>query len=891
MKRKEVFILVLFIFVLIILILSLSFYIINNKILCNYFKISCDKNLKGELGSSNPLASEESCRDGIDNDNDGKIDYPNDAGCMDVDDDNEAGEPYGYLDGVNNCQNVYGWTCDPDDFNQGVDVHLYKDGPVGAGGVLLGIVKADVQRESAVGGLCGGNVNHGFSFDIPVDIKDGNDHSIYAYAINIGTPANNAVLNNVPLSFNCNNPSVIINSGRKDLIGKLQLILQRKSSSGDWENYRAITNRLIMMNSNDKFSIALDQEKGWNNKNVIALISGDYRVLVSLEFKNKKFEVFREILVADVEGFTIPYYYYTGDYINSVYDSLVSLYDTKDKNKLSEVKDNDIILLLGTSKDIFNVGEPIYLSDYKECSADVDCDNGTFCRVGICRKISDLLYPKIDNYKIKGLTTSADFWPDKDEIINNYAGRMAVNLKWNEWEPFVKLPPCDIFEYEYDNHCFVINDKLYRNILNRDRLNRDILEWSHRGLVVTGVIYGVPNWARINDCSLVEGRVIFCAPKNSEDYGRFAGMLAERYNGLNFNGRISDFVIHNEVNVNQWFDVGCGQGEPCDKDYWINEYSNNYISAYDKIKSEQPEAKVLISLDHQFDTSFDKLNDYDPTISGKTFLIEFSKKVGDRKWQVAFHPYPKNIFSNEISFNDMPYVTFGNIGMLVGWLRQNFPDNPSSWNVQITEAGINSLTPSSPEKQASTLCDAFRNILATPKIESFLYHRMKDHPDETVNGLGLGLRNSDSSAKPAWVTWALANRKDVNILSCGFEDLPYTRLKRGYNSNKGHIVSSRILPNDFNIEWNDVGLLRDEVSDSVLLYECLIGQHTLITKDSNCEGLTPMGPVGYILQTQKLNTIPIWRCSINNGADHIVSKYENCEGQQKELLLGYGYKI
>ncbi len=491
-----------------------------------------------------------------------------------------------------------------------------------------------------------------------------------------------------------------------------------------------------------------------------------------------------------------------------------------------------------------------------------------------------LPYPEIDNYKIKGLTASADGL-NKDEVINNYAGRVALNLKWYEWEPRLSItPPCSSNEYEYDNHCFVIDKGI----------DKDILEWSSRGLIITGVIYGVPEWARISDCPL--GNSSFCAPKNSEDYGRFNGMVAKRYNGLNFNGRISDFVIHNEVNVNSWFNVGCGQGEPCDKDYWINEYSNNYNSAYDKIKSEQPEAKVLISLDHQFDTSFDKLNDYDPTISGKTFLIEFSKKVGDRKWQVAFHPYPKNIFSNEISFNDMPYVTFGNIGMLVGWLRQNFPNNPSSWNVQITEAGINSLSPSSPEKQASTLCNAFRNVLATPKIESFLYHRMKDHKFELNNGLALGLRNSDSSTKPTWVTWALANRKDVNILFCGFEDLPYTRLKRGYNSNIGHIVSSRILPNDFNIEWSDVGLLRDEVADSVLLYECLAYKgHTLISKNPNCEGLTPMGPVGYILQTQKSNTIPIWRCSINNGADHIVSKFENCENQQKEMLLGYGYRI
>ncbi|MEK6914734.1 MAG: hypothetical protein AABW83_03730, partial [Nanoarchaeota archaeon] len=65
------------------------------------------------------------CNDGSDNDNDGKKDYPIDEGCVDANDDNEAGEPIGNFDGVNNCQNVYGWTCDSDDFNKAIDVHLY----------------------------------------------------------------------------------------------------------------------------------------------------------------------------------------------------------------------------------------------------------------------------------------------------------------------------------------------------------------------------------------------------------------------------------------------------------------------------------------------------------------------------------------------------------------------------------------------------------------------------------------------------------------------------------------------------------------------------------------------------------------------------------------------
>ncbi|MEK6914549.1 MAG: putative metal-binding motif-containing protein [Nanoarchaeota archaeon] len=195
----------------------------NDDVYQNFRDVSClNPGSSGSFCSSNTNAqliedcnfgcengsckSSNKCSDGIDNDNDGRVDYPDDRGCLNSNDNNEFGEPYGDLDGVNNCQNVYGWACDPDNFNQGIDVHLYKDNPVEAGGVLLEIVKADMQREPQVGIQCGGNNYHGFSFTLPADIKDGTNHKIYAYAINIGTLSNNAELRQMPVSFVCPSP-------------------------------------------------------------------------------------------------------------------------------------------------------------------------------------------------------------------------------------------------------------------------------------------------------------------------------------------------------------------------------------------------------------------------------------------------------------------------------------------------------------------------------------------------------------------------------------------------------------------------------------------------------------------------------------------------------------
>lgn len=488
-----------------------------------------------------------------------------------------------------------------------------------------------------------------------------------------------------------------------------------------------------------------------------------------------------------------------------------------------------------------------------------------------------LPYPTRTAMRMKGL--QPDFWPNKDEVAGNNAGGVAMNLVWAFWEPDLATGACAADQEELDGHCFTVDAGV----------DAAIAEYSAKGVVVTAVVYGVPAWARAGKpCSPVSaGFEIFCSPTNAADYGRFARVIARRYDGLHGHGRIADFVIHNEVNANDWFDVGCGQGTPCDTNQWLDEYAANYASAYDAITAEQPFAKVLISLEHHFGSVYDTPAAQNPLLGGETFLKGFASRVAPRAWRVAYHPYPPNLLAPQFGPDDSPRITYGNIGALAGFLRKTFPTVPSSWEIQTTESGVNSLSPSTDAAQADGVCRSFRNLLGTPGLESYIYHRMSDHPVEVASGLGLGLRHPDGTPKPAWSTWALANRDDTNPkqLSCGFEDLPHTRLERSSHPTRGHWASSRLAPAGFTVEQS-FHLHRDETAGTVMLYECRVGQHNLLSPDVNCEGLEPLGPVGYIATQPGAGLVALHRCR-TAGGDHFISPDANCEGQIHESLLGH----
>ncbi len=103
--------------------------------------------------------------------------------------------PKGVHDGVS-CTSILGWTCDQEDYNITVAVHVYERLQSGGATTFIASGNANVAREPAVGAQCGGNVNHGFNIPFPDSSINGEIKNIYTYAIN--PDGGNPLLTNSP---------------------------------------------------------------------------------------------------------------------------------------------------------------------------------------------------------------------------------------------------------------------------------------------------------------------------------------------------------------------------------------------------------------------------------------------------------------------------------------------------------------------------------------------------------------------------------------------------------------------------------------------------------------------------------------------------------------------
>ena len=361
------------------------------------------------------------------------------------------------------------------------------------------------------------------------------------------------------------------------------------------------------------------------------------------------------------------------------------------------------------------------------------------------------------------------------------------------------------------------------------------------------------------------GFEVFCVPDDPADYARFAGMIARYFDGRSGHGRITDFVIQNEVNMNQWFNVGCGAGVPCDLDAWVADYARLYNGAYDAIRSAQRQARVLFSFtaplrDHVRPARPPAPRVLDQDLPAEAGAARRAPASGRSRCTRTRRTSPRRSTPGTCRSPPSATSAWSPVGCAPPIPTTRTPGRCSSPRSGLANDGRFD------DAQRAALCQAFRNVLGTPGITSFIYHRLLDNPDEGI--LKLGLRRDDGTPKPAFDLWRHVN--DPGAEQCGFELDGHTVVRHGIDPTTGaHWYSSRVLAAWLRRPARRLAASYARRPATAMLYECGApgGRSTYLSRDAACGGDVPMGPVGWISRIPRRGWTPLVAC---HGPDAVV---------------------
>src|SRR4051794_12342413 len=151
--------------------------------------------------------------------------------------------------------------------------------------------------------------------------------------------------------------------------------------------------------------------------------------------------------------------------------------------------------------------------------------------------------------------------------------------------------------------------------------------------------------------------------------------IAKRYSEPHYpHGRVANYIVGNEVN-SHWFWANMGR---CTMQEFADDYLRAVRLCHDSIRKYSTTARVYLSLEHHWNIHYPG-GDEKQTFAARPFLEYFAAEAragGDFDWNLAFHPYPENLFECR-TWNDKsatleentPRITFKNLEMLTKFFQ------------------------------------------------------------------------------------------------------------------------------------------------------------------------------------------------------------------------------
>ena len=238
-------------------------------------------------------------------------------------------------------------------------------------------------------------------------------------------------------------------------------------------------------------------------------------------------------------------------------------------------------------------------------------------------------------------------------------------------------------------------------------------------------------------------------PEGVDQTRAIASFLADRYSGSNPNhGKISNWIVGNEINNQQWNYVG-----PRDITSYVQAYQNAFRIFYTAIKSTSANDRVYYSLDYNWNNEINNKTKY----GGKAIVDTFNSianEQGQMDWGLSYHPYPCPMTEPEFWDDDntglitndfnSPVINFKNLTILTDYMAQEALKSPTGHvrHIILTEQGFTATSQSRgniPQVQAAAYAYSYYMVDSNPYIDAYILSRQVDAPSEVRSGLSFGL--------------------------------------------------------------------------------------------------------------------------------------------------------
>lgn len=312
-------------------------------------------------------------------------------------------------------------------------------------------------------------------------------------------------------------------------------------------------------------------------------------------------------------------------------------------------------------------------------------------------------------------------------------------------------------DYTYDGKNYSFNKEVLEN------LDYTIRRMSEKSMTVTAIILNgwndsTPQLVYPGVTKQPENQVFYYGFNASTKEGyetikAIASFLAERYSSLSSPyGKVSNWIIGNEINNQQWNYVG-----PMDIDRYIQEYERAFRVFYTAIRSTNQNDRLFFSTDYNWLHESNGTTKY----NAKDIIDKFADKTGaggSMDWGLAYHPYAIPLTEPEFWDDDQtglikndvssPVVNLKNLNVLTDYMQSGplLDRNGKVRHIILSEQGFTSVSPTHGENndlQAAAIAYAYYIADSNPYIDAFIMSRQVDAPSEAAASMNFGLWKCD----------------------------------------------------------------------------------------------------------------------------------------------------